>query len=41
MMKYYRRPRTTFDPSVIDLGNGELSKLWENGKDILSACKKR
>ncbi|KAF8361639.1 thoc-1 [Pristionchus pacificus] len=41
MRQFRRRPRTTFDPSVIDLGNGELSKLWENGKDILSACKKR
>ncbi|GMR36866.1 hypothetical protein PMAYCL1PPCAC_07061 [Pristionchus mayeri] len=41
MRQFRRRPRTTFDPSVIDLGNGELSKLWENGKDILTACKKR
>lgn len=41
MRQFKRRPRTTYDPDIVDLGNGELNKLWENGKDILAACKKR
>ncbi|KJH44508.1 WD domain, G-beta repeat protein [Dictyocaulus viviparus] len=35
----YRRPRTTFDPSVIDIGTTELTKLWSIEPDLLSACK--
>ncbi|GMT15007.1 hypothetical protein PFISCL1PPCAC_6304, partial [Pristionchus fissidentatus] len=39
--QFKRRPRTTFDPAVVDLGNAELSKLWMNGKDILAACREK
>lgn len=34
-----RRPRIEFDPTVIDLGSAELTKLWSIEPDIKKACR--
>ncbi|KAK6736917.1 hypothetical protein RB195_019546 [Necator americanus] len=39
MQPYKKRPRTTFNPSVVDVGSAELNKLWSFGPNVLEACK--
>lgn len=39
MLMYRKRPRQEFDPSVVDLGSPELTKLWSIEPDILKFCK--
>ncbi|CAB3404840.1 unnamed protein product [Caenorhabditis bovis] len=39
MQLYRKRARTEFDPSSLDLGTPELTKLWTNEPNILEACK--
>ncbi|VDM59749.1 unnamed protein product [Angiostrongylus costaricensis] len=39
MQPYKKRPRTTFDPSLVDIGTPELTKLWSIEPDLLSACR--
>uniref|UniRef100_A0A0R3RVL8 Death domain-containing protein n=1 Tax=Elaeophora elaphi TaxID=1147741 RepID=A0A0R3RVL8_9BILA len=35
---FKKRPRNRYDPSKLDLGNPELTKLWNINPDMLSAC---
>ncbi|KAL3994952.1 THO complex subunit 1 transcription elongation factor family protein [Acanthocheilonema viteae] len=35
---FKKRPRNRYDPSKLDLGNSELTKLWNINPDMLSAC---
>ncbi|MFH4976657.1 hypothetical protein AB6A40_003366 [Gnathostoma spinigerum] len=36
---FRRRPRNRYDPKNIDLGNVELTKLWNLNPDMLDACR--
>ncbi|MCP9263768.1 THO complex subunit 1 [Dirofilaria immitis] len=35
---FKKRPRNRYDPLKLDLGNSELTKLWNINPDMLSAC---
>ncbi|RCN23723.1 hypothetical protein ANCCAN_30590 [Ancylostoma caninum] len=39
MQPYKKRPRTTFNPAVVDVGSTELNKLWSIQPNLLEACK--
>ncbi|VDK46067.1 unnamed protein product [Cylicostephanus goldi] len=41
MQPYKKRPRTSFNPDVIDLGSAELNKLWSIEPNLLEACKNK
>lgn len=35
---FKKKPTQNYDPSKIDLGNPELTRLWNVNPDIQSAC---
>ncbi|EYC31024.1 hypothetical protein Y032_0004g1911 [Ancylostoma ceylanicum] len=39
MQPYKKRPRTTFNPAVVDVGSAELNKLWSIQPNLLEACR--
>ncbi|VDL70475.1 unnamed protein product [Nippostrongylus brasiliensis] len=41
MLPYKKRPRESFDPSVVDVGSSDLSKLWSIEPDLLTACRNK
>lgn len=41
MQPYKKRPRTTFDPNVVELGTPELTKLWNTEPDLLASCRNK
>ncbi|VDN60069.1 unnamed protein product [Dracunculus medinensis] len=41
MSPYKKKPRNKYDPSKIDLGNPELTKLWNINPNMLEACHDR
>ncbi|EGT49603.1 hypothetical protein CAEBREN_23001 [Caenorhabditis brenneri] len=39
MQMYKKRARVPFNPTSLDLGTPELTKLWTNEPDVLQACR--
>ena len=39
MLVYRKRARTEFDPSAVDMGSSELTKLWNIEPDMKKACR--